>query len=175
MIGDRRHLVPRSTTDIATCTTAQLRALLALALDRRGEYGALVARARHLDETRRLLAEALGSRRRLGEAVAGPGEAADLVQVVADPRTTLEAINRVRNQSKALLDRAPSDAHREAAMFIYHAATAAALGRHGINLSSIAPQGRVSLYDDLAGALGNDTLAEVFREAVAYINVADAT
>lgn len=157
--------MPQSTTNIATCSTAQLRALLALALDRRGEYGALVARARHLEETRRLLGEGLGSH----------DQAADLVQVVADPDATLEAINRVRNQSKALLDRGPSQAHREAAMFIYHAATAAALGRHRINLSSIAPQGRLSLYDDLAGALGNDALAEVFREAVAYVSAADAT
>lgn len=167
--------MPRSTTDIATCSTAQLRALLALALDHRGEYGALVARARHLEETRRLLAEGLGSRRLLAEGLGSHDEAADLVQVVANPGATLEAINHVRNQSKALLDRAPTHAHREAAMFIYHAATAAALGRHRINLSSIAPQGRVSLYDDLAGALGDDALAEVFRDAVAYVNAADAT
>ena len=155
----------RSTTDIFACSAGQLRALLALAVDERSEYGSLLARAKQVDAMELLLAEALGT----------PDAAKQMLADVRNRSTSIEALREIRDRAKALIGDRISDASREAASFVYHAATAAALGRHGINLSSVLPQSRLRLYEDLASVLATDPLAKVFREAADYVSEAQST
>jgi hypothetical protein len=149
-----------STTGILKCSAAQLRSLLALAIEQPGEYGALLARVRDVDEVARLLAAAQG----LPETETG------MVAALAARETSLADVRGMRGTAKALIAHAKNNGEREAAAFAYHAATAAALGRHAVNLSAVPPQSRVPLYEDLAAALGAHPLAEVFREAVDVIS-----
>lgn len=148
-----------STTDILNCTTGQLRTLLGLAVDRPGEYGALLARVRDLDEVERLLTE-----------VQQPlNLSKPILADLASRETPLTGLREIRELGKRLIECAKTDPQREAAVFVYHTATAAALGRHGINLSSVPPQSRLPFYEDLATALATHPLAEVYREAVDYL------
>jgi hypothetical protein len=149
-------------TDTLHCTAGQLRSLLAMAVDRPGAYGSLLARARDVAEIERLLAGSGAAERETS-----------MLAALAARGTSLAEVRAIRDLAKGLIDRVGSDAAREAAAFVYHAATAAALGRHGCNLSSVPAQTRLPLFEDLATALGAHPLADVFRDAVDYVASSD--
>jgi hypothetical protein len=157
----RRSPVRRdTTTDVRNCGTGQLRSLLALAIDRPGEYGSLLARARDVEQVERLLAGVLRT----------PDRESRVFEPLIEPHTSLSDLRTIRDSAKEFIERVKSEPEREAAALVYHAATAAALGRHGINLSSVPPESRVPLYEDLATALAGHPLAGVFRDAVDYVS-----
>jgi hypothetical protein len=154
--------VSRSATNIFTLSADRLRELLALAVDRPSEYASLLARAKQVDGLEVVLADALGT----------ADVATQMLTDLRTPGTAIETLLAIRDRAKALINGEIENAGREAATLVYHAATAAAIGRHGINLSSVPPESRLPLYEDLATVLANDPLAAVFREAADHVNQA---
>jgi len=143
-----------SSVSVEQCTNEQLKTLLGLAQGEEGAHSLPAAADRQKLSV--LLAELCGDHPVFGD---GPLEA------VADPEAPLEALQELKELAKERLDTAPSEAHRDAARFLYHAAIAAALGRHGRNISSRPAAARLDLYEDLATVLVGDPLGELFRRA----------
>jgi hypothetical protein len=104
--------------------------------------------------------------RLLTELCAGTKESGEvLLGTVASRETPIEILQGTKEMAKALMAEASSDAHRAAATLLYHAAIAAAFARFGANISSVASESRVALYEDLSSAFGADPLGDLFREA----------
>lgn len=150
--------MPRdSSLSLGDTSAQQLRALLGLAA--RSEKGSASLTAQAAEPTRlsRLLTE-------IGAEV---GESGDLLLgTVATPDTPLEVLRGIKDLAKQLAERARSDAHRDACTILYHAALAAAAGRHGVNISSTPLGPRLALYEDLAVALAGHPLGAVFRDTI---------
>jgi hypothetical protein len=72
----------------------------------------------------------------------------------------------IKELAKELSSGAKTEAQRSAAGLIYHAAVAAALVHHGVNISGRPPESRLGLYEDLATAFVADSLGPVFRLAI---------
>lgn len=142
---------------IDRCTPSQLKALLALAAGSPGERASLPAQAANPGELSRLLAELCRGKAESGEL---------LLDIVCTEKTPIEALRGIKELAKNLLTDARTEAHRNAATFLYHAAVAAAFGRHGVNLSSRPIGARWPLYEDLATAFVGDPLGQMFRQAV---------
>ena len=137
--------------------TSQLRELLTLATDKPEGQGSLPASVKNREEFVRMLTELCEESEESGEI---------LLSTVCSRETPVEALTGIKELAKTLLANASTDAHRAAATFLYHLAIAAALGRYGMNVSTVTPDSRLALYEDLASALAGDPLGEVFREAV---------
>lgn len=138
--------------DVGDMTTPQLRRLLVLA----SGASSRLSEVTDLDEVRRDLARALED---AGEA---PG---DLLHVVTDPATTVTALRAVKGLAKRLLDRTAGSRPGASARFLYHAAVAAAFGRHGISISTQPMANRRLLYERLALAHAGSPVGAVFGEA----------
>ncbi len=148
-----------SSTTVERATGEQLKTLLGLASRPPGqrESVALLGTVTDLDELRKLLSECCGA----------IGESGDLLLATScDEKTPIEALRSIKDIAKKLRAKAPSEAHRQAATLLYHAAIAAAFARYGINLSSRSVDSRSELYEDLAIAFVAEPLGEVFRLAV---------
>lgn len=97
------------------------------------------------------------------------GQSGDLLlTTVCDAGTSLEVLRGIKELAKRLLAEAPTDAHRDAATVLYHAAIAAGVAHHGINMSSRPLDARIPLYEDLAATLAGERLGLIFRAAVEY-------
>lgn len=152
-------MVKPTTTTIDRATREQLRTLLGLASQPPGQRGsaARLGTATSLDELRRLLSECCGA---IGES----GEL--LLATACDEKTPVAALRSIKDIAKELRSKAQSEAHRQAATLLYHAAIAAAFAWHGVNLSSRPIESRCDLYEDLGNAFAGEVLGEVFRRAV---------
>ncbi len=89
-----------------------------------------------------------------------------LLTTVCDPATALEVLRGIKELAKRLLAEAPTDAHRNAATVLYHAAIAAGVAHHGTNMSSRPLDARLPLYEDLAATLAGERLGLIFHAAV---------
>jgi hypothetical protein len=142
-----------TTKTIDGCTPAQLKELLGLAA---GSHRPLSANLPDRATLYRCLDELCGQNEPAGTV---------LLAEVCSPDASLPALEEIKELAKSLSTSAVSEPHRVAAALLYHAAVAAALARHGKNVSTRAPQTRLALYEDLALALGSDPLAGIFRDA----------
>jgi len=88
-----------------------------------------------------------------------------LLATVSASETPLAVLNGVKELAKRLLKEGPGDAHRAAATLLYHAAVAAALANHGVNISSRASAARWPLYEDLSTIFSDHPLGRIFRQA----------
>ena len=145
-----------TTTTIEHSASWQLKALLALAQ----------VRGRHGD----FLPAGLGSRAELArhlstlcQDAAQSGEV--LLSTICEPQTPLAVLQGIKELAKSLAGKASTEQERAAASFLYHAAVATALGRHGKNISSRSGSARSELYEDLAALMTGDPLGQVFAEA----------
>ena len=145
-----------SSTIIDECSLSQLKTLLALAMREPGVHSDLTAQAANRAELSRLLAELCRGEPDAGEL---------LFTSVCEPETPVEALRGIKELAKGLVAEAKTDAQRNAATFLYHAATAAAFSRHGVEISSRSLSARSALYEDLAAVLAGDPLGQVFRQA----------
>jgi hypothetical protein len=89
-----------------------------------------------------------------------------LLSSVCEPRVALADLEVIKTSAKELLARANDDPERTAAALLYHLAVAAALARHGKNISSRSLHSRLGLYEKLADVWAGDPVGEVFRSAV---------
>ncbi|MCI0490703.1 MAG: hypothetical protein L0229_29265 [Blastocatellia bacterium] len=145
-----------SSVRIEQCTQAQLKELLSLAAGQPGRNVSMPIGMADREELYRLLAELCGGEEGSGEL---------LLTTICAEEAPVEALRGIKELAKKLSADARTEAHRNAAILVYHAAIAAAFGRHGINLSSRPIDARCSLYEDLATAFAEDPLGDVFREA----------
>ena len=146
-----------SSAIIDRCTPSQLKALLALASRPQGEPTSLSAQAANPAELGRLLTELCQGQAESGEL---------LLNAVCEAETPVEALRGIKELAKNLLVDARTEAHRNAATFLYHAAVAAAFGRYGVDISTRPISARWTLYEDLAATLAGHPLGEVFQQAV---------
>lgn len=118
---------------IDQCRADQLKALLALARGPLSDGQSPAPWAMRPAECAERLAE-------LCKVEAISGEL--LLATVSAPETSLAVLGRIKELAKRLLKEAPPDARRAAATLLYHAAVAAALATHGVNISSRAGASR---------------------------------
>jgi hypothetical protein len=85
--------------------------------------------------------------------------------LVITPDTPLAGLRTLKEMAKHRATQASEEAHRAAATLLYHATIAAALGRHGVNISSRPAASRWPLYEDLSAIFAAHPLGEVFRQA----------
>lgn len=145
-----------ATTTIEHSAPWQLKALLALA-QKSGRHGQFLppgmeARA----ELARHLTKLCGGSAPSGEA---------LLSTLCALQTPLAALQGIKELAKSLSANAESESESAAATLVYHAAVAAALARHGRNISSRDAARRYELYEDLAALMAGSPLGQVFREA----------
>jgi hypothetical protein len=146
-----------ATISLDHLSSQRLKALLGLAVkpDRAG--GSLPTAVAEPSEFERLLTELCRGR----------GESGDLlITTVCAEDTPLEVLMGIKELAKRLVAGARTESHSNAATLLYHAAVAAAVARHGANVSSLPLGERLSLCEDLAVALAGHPLGEVFRAAV---------
>ena len=146
-----------SSAIIDRCTPSQLKALLSLASRPQGEPTSLFAQAANPAELSRLLTELCQGQAESGEL---------LLHTVCAEETPIEALRGIKELAKNLLVDARTEAHRNAATLLYHAAVAAAFGHHGADISTRPIRARWTLYEDLAATLAGDPFGQVFRQAV---------
>ena len=104
---------------------------------------------------------------------AGTGESAGaLLQAVCSADTPVEVLVAVKSSAKRLVTAVEEPAQKAAATLLYHLAVAAALGRHGRNISSKDSIERLPFYKELAAELTDDNLATIFEKAVAHLDPA---
>jgi len=141
---------------------SQLKTLLGLATRTEAGSGPLAAQA----------ADAAGLRRLLTELCRGQGESGEiLLETVCDPETPVEVLRGVKELAKKLVAAAATEAQRNAATILYHAAIAGGVAYHGVDLSSRPVATRLALYDELAVALAGDPLGGVFLAVVEAVGV----
>ena len=92
---------------------------------------------------------------------------ADLLAEVANPKTAVDRLVKLKSLAKSHLARAERADEDWPVRFLYHAAIAAAVAHHGQSISTIPLRSRQELYHALAARLRDHPLAEVFRKAVA--------
>lgn len=145
-----------TTTTIERSEPWQLKALLALAQGsgRHGDF--LPAGISNRAELARHLSTLCKDSTESGEV---------LLSAVCERETPLGALQGLKELAKLLTKKAATEHERAAATLLYHAAVAAALARHGQNISSRSATARYALYDDLAAFMAGDPLGEVFQEA----------
>ena len=145
-----------TTTTIEHSALWQLKALLALARGSDRQANFLPAGLSNRAELGRHLSALCGESAESGEA---------LVSTTCNRETPLPALIAIKDLAKTLVPKAGSETERAAATLLYHAAVAAALGRHGRNISSRSGSARVELFEDLAAYMAGDPLGQVFQEA----------
>jgi hypothetical protein len=145
----------RYRSDLDACKPAQLLALLQLA-----------SKQETTATTRTGAAGTSQLRMKLNELCTRTGHnGVDLLERAADPQSSLDQLRQVVSSAQTLSAEADDEQQWQAASFLYHLATAAALVRHHVNLSKRTLDSRVGLYEDFASSLLEDPLGEVFREA----------
>ncbi len=147
----------KTRSELDHCSAAQLAALLGLAVAPGAGPSSLPAESRDAARLARLLTDFLPEDGESGQT---------LLEMVCETSTAVETLRRLKELGKRLAADSPSEAHRDAARVLYHAAVAAAYAYHGENASSRPIESRLALYEDLAAALGGQPLGSVFREAV---------
>ena len=148
---------------IDQCTADQLKALLALARGPQPPGQSPQPWAMRPAEFAKRLAE-------LCKVEAVSGEL--LLATLSAPGTSPAVLGRIKELAKRLLNKAPPDAHRAAATLLYHAAVAAALATHGVNISSRTSAARWPLYEDLSSIFADHPLGRIFRQAADRIAAA---
>ena len=154
-----------TSTIVDRLSVARLRSLLVLAIEPTADAVLASDSALTMPASRRaivpeivvLLDELVGDQHQ---------SAAGLLEEVCSPSVSVDALHRVKELAKRLIDAAGNDALRDAATVLYHASVAAAFARHGVNLSSRPITERLQLFGDLAATLDPGPLAEVFAAAV---------
>lgn len=146
-----------ASTTIDRCSKSQLKALLSLAAGSEGERVSLLGSLGTRAQVASVLSELLGQTEESSVVV---------LSTAAASGTPLAALQGTKELAKTLLENASTEAHRSAATFLYHLSIAAALARHGVNISTRSPDSRLALYEDLASAFAGDPLGQVFRDAV---------
>ena len=146
-----------SSAIVDRCTPSQLKALLSLASRPQREPTSLPAQAANPREISRLLTELCQGQPESGEL---------LLATVCEEETPIAALRGIKELAKQLSAEAKTEAQRQAATVLYHAAVAAAFGRHGVDISSRPLSSRSTLYEDLAALLAGHSLGAVFRQAV---------
>ena len=147
----------KTATSLDQCRISQLEALLGLAVETDQNPMSLPAEAGSTAKLQHLLTELFPEESESAEM---------LLAIVAASGSKLEELQRLKEIGKRLVADAPTEAHRNAARVLYHAAIAAAYANHGVNLSSHPIGARLQLYEELAGLLGGDPLGAVFHKAV---------
>ena len=147
----------KTSNSLDQCSISQLEALLSLAVEPNENPMSLPAEAGSTAKLRRLLSELFTDEDQSGEL---------LLDMASAPDSKLEAIQELKEIGKRLVTDAPTEAHRNAARVLYHAAIAAAYAHHGVNLSSHPIRARLLLYEEFAALLAGEPLGTVFRAAV---------
>jgi hypothetical protein len=145
------------------CTGRQLKELLALASTREKLTRNWLLEVGDSEQLEYFLTEMCGGAVQSGDA---------LVQAVCSPDTPVEVLLAIKSTAKRLAVAAEAPAQEAAATLLYHLSVASALGRHGRNISSKDPAGRLPLYKDLAAELSGEELADVFEKAIASLSSA---
>jgi hypothetical protein len=142
------------------CTGRQLKELLALASNDANATRSWLLEVGDLEALEYLLTSTC----------AGTGESAGaLLHAICSADTPVEVLVAVKSSAKRLATAAEEPAQKAAATLLYHLAVAAALGRHGRNISSKDPVERLPLYQQLAAELSDNELAVIFEKAVAHL------
>jgi hypothetical protein len=149
--------MPKQTTLVVDkCTPEQLKELLKIAADKTTATAPLLKEVGN----RRVLIAVLAQLSKDSE------EAIEmLLQTACDAQAPLSAAQTTKELAKLLLDSAAIAKEKAAATFLYHLAVAAAIAFHGVNIASRSGKLRLPLYRELAAALGDDPLGEVFATA----------
>lgn len=143
------------------CTGRQLKELLSLASTDPEERRNWFLEIGSLEQLERLLGEICA-----GAAYSGPA----LLRTVCSSESSLEVLVEIKNTAKHLAATAVTPAQKAATALLYHVSVASALGRHGQNISSKNPAGRLPLYRELAAELSDSELAAIFEKAVAIFS-----
>ncbi len=152
-------------TAIGNCSSTQLKTLLDLARAPGGIEGSVLSQAMNLPALPGLLDGLTGDMARSGSSLLG---------AVCAPESSAASLCGIKDAAKALLLKAQRNDERAAATFLYHAAIAAAFGRHGVNISSFPIDARWTLYEDLATVMKGSAFGLIFREAADRIEATPA-
>jgi hypothetical protein len=90
-----------------------------------------------------------------------------LLRMASCADTSVEALSAIKDRAKVYLERSRTPEDRAASTLLYHTAIAAAYGFHGATISSRGIRPYLALYDDLAAALGDESLKTPFARAAA--------
>jgi hypothetical protein len=135
-------------------TNSQVKTLLLLAADVRRSPQGLG------EEQAKRVAGQIGA---LSDRCGLPGQA--LLNGALSRTTSARELRDIKGLAKQLLERAETKPEREAASVVYHLAVAAALARHGLNISTRPITERSTLYRNLAAAFSGHAIGAVFRQA----------
>ncbi len=149
-------LRPTAETLAEHATSQQLSRVLALAMDGNSQWA--------------FLSDALADRAGLAAHLAvlaerTPHAGQDWLAVVCDDRLQPAKLREIKELAKPWIKKARCEGERVAATLLYHAAVAAACGRHGDNISARSAKARGPLYEDLADILIADPLGRIFQAA----------
>jgi len=147
---------------MSSLTGSRLRALLLAALESPTEDGM------HVDGAAGASQKLAALGRRLG----APGEG--LLEEAMAPTASVPDLARIKEAAKLLLAKAERNDDREAAFLLYQVAAAAALTRHGIEISSRPAEDQRQQYESLATRHAGFALGDLFRRAADRMHKADS-
>jgi hypothetical protein len=91
---------------------------------------------------------------------------AGLLEHAALWTTSLDELRQLKNLAKIFFNDAADNRHKNAALLLYHVAGAAALSRHGVDISNQPWAERRLLYKRLEASFGTRSIGEIFRQAL---------
>jgi len=148
---------------VTSITGTRLRALLLAALESPAEDGM------HSDGA----AGASQILAALGRRVGAPGEG--LLEDAMAPTTSVPDLVRIKEAAKILLAKADQRDDRDAAALLYLVATASALSRYGIEISSKPADDQRERYESLATRHAGFALGDLFRRAADRLHKGDSS
>ena len=161
MTGDDSRKPPGPTdTGVTGLTGFRMRALLVAALESPAEDGTCLDGAAGASQR-------LGA---LGRRVGASGEG--LLEDAMAPTASVPDLVRIKEAAKVLMTKADRRDDREAAHLLYSVAVAAALVRHGIEISSRPAADQREQYESLATRHAGFALGDLFRRAADRVHKA---
>lgn len=139
------------------CSLDQLRVLFGDAVGNVSSRNSLVAGAARSDQW-------LGALMELGGGESEPGDL--LLEMVCEPRTSLETLIAIKERAKLLHRRAHTCEGKTASLLLYNGAIAAGYCFHHTSISTRSLDQLRPLFSDLAQTMDHGALARLFRKAV---------
>jgi len=144
-------------TSLSNCSLTQLHKLLSAVAEGTSKQKSLPAMAATLTEWRPCLDSLCQAEDQNGDI---------LVEMICEPSTSVDIQKAIKEKAKQFYKKAKNESERTSCMILYHSSIAAAFGYHGKKISS-RPMGKLMpIFGDLALALRNDPVVQIFREAI---------
>ena len=146
----------KNNNTIGECTLAQLHKLLSLAAEGTNIKSSLPAQAK--------ITNWRGYLEQLNIPNIGNGKL--LIDMICSSQTSIETLRAIKDKAKLFYKNSDDNPGQTASLILYNAAIAATFSFHGKEISSRKIQDFIPLFGDLALALKEDSLSDIFRNAV---------